>query len=291
MSPLPPHPFSGAQLTYCTADYVAETTTKAVDTALGYQSTAWNRAPSGSRRVPFNRFVWDVIRRASVKMPVLLTTLVYITRAKSHLHIETEDWACERVFLGALMVASKVCSLCLLEFRHSAHSTFPQYTNDSTLRNVHWALATNVFGKRDVNRIEREFIDVLAWKLDFTESDILVHHSAIVSLYIPQKRLSNPLPSPSHSPLTTTTTTTPSVRHAQPKDTSTPVRKSTTSYDLSSPPPLLYPVTLATQPFLKTGEARHSNTRSNSSFPGFPRPWHGKNHSMPGQHTLPRISV
>ena len=64
----------------------------------------------GSKRVPFKRFVWDVIRRASVKMPVLLTTLVYITRAKPHLHIETEDWACERVFLGALMVASKVCS-------------------------------------------------------------------------------------------------------------------------------------------------------------------------------------
>ena len=59
--------------------------------------------------MPFNRFVSEVIRRASVKMPVCLTALVYISRAKSHLHIETEDWACERVFLGALMVASKVC--------------------------------------------------------------------------------------------------------------------------------------------------------------------------------------
>ena len=63
----------------------------------------------GSRRVPFKRFVWDVIRRASVKTPVLLATLVYITRATPHLRIETEDWACERVFLGALVVASKVC--------------------------------------------------------------------------------------------------------------------------------------------------------------------------------------
>ena len=98
-----------SQLTHSTPDYIAETTVGAVDAALGYPSTAWNRTPLGSRRVPFTRFVWDVIRRASVKMPVLLTTLVYITRAKSHLHIETEDWACERVFLGALMVASKVC--------------------------------------------------------------------------------------------------------------------------------------------------------------------------------------
>jgi len=70
--------------------------------------------------VAFDRFVWDVIRRASVKMPVLLTTLVYITRAKSLLHIEAEDWACERVFLGDLMVASKVCPRYPLESRHSA---------------------------------------------------------------------------------------------------------------------------------------------------------------------------
>lgn len=32
-----------------------------------------------------------------------------------------------------------------------------QYCNDSTLKNVHWALCTGVFGKRDVGRIEREF--------------------------------------------------------------------------------------------------------------------------------------
>ena len=102
-----PKPILGRP-THCPPDYVAESTINAVNTALGYQSTAWNRASSGSRRVPFNRFVSDVIRRATVKMPVLLTTLVYVTRAKSHLHIETEDWACERVFLGALMVASKV---------------------------------------------------------------------------------------------------------------------------------------------------------------------------------------
>ena len=93
-------------------DYVAETTIGTIDTALGYQSTAWNRSSLDTRRVPFKRFVWDIIRRASVRMPVLLVTLVYIARASPNLHIgpKTEDWACERVFLGALMVASKVRS-------------------------------------------------------------------------------------------------------------------------------------------------------------------------------------
>lgn len=90
--------------------------------------------------MPFKRFVWDVIRRASVKMPVLLVTLVYITKARSHLHIETEDWACERVFLGALMVASKVCSsICSAQSSHRSddllHSTpmTPHYETSTGL--------------------------------------------------------------------------------------------------------------------------------------------------------------
>ena len=76
---------------------------------MGYRTTAWNRTPSKKKRAPFKRFVWDVICRASVKTPALLTTLVYISRAKRHLHIPEEDLACERVFIGALVVASKVC--------------------------------------------------------------------------------------------------------------------------------------------------------------------------------------
>jgi hypothetical protein len=68
------------------------------------------------------------------------------------------------VFLGAIILASK-------------------YTNDSTMKNIHWAICTGVFGKRDVGRIEREFIDVLNWDLSFTEADILDHHDAIMALY------------------------------------------------------------------------------------------------------------
>ena len=175
----------------------------------------------------------------------------------------------------------------IFESHQRSDRILSQYTNDSTLRNVHWALATGVFGKKDVNRIEREFLEVLAWQLSFTEQDILAHYGAIVNLYFnPPKQSSNTPPSLSPHP---SPTTAPSVRYPHPKDSSTPTHNSATSYDLSSPPLLLYPVALATQPFiLKAQEAKHSRP---SGFTGFPLPWHGKNHSMPGQHTLPRISV
>lgn len=50
----------------------------------------------------------NVVARAEVELPVVLATLIYLNRAKPHLHIALEEWANERVFLGALIVASKV---------------------------------------------------------------------------------------------------------------------------------------------------------------------------------------
>ena len=58
---------------------------------------------------------------------------------------------------------------------------FSQYLNDSTLKNVHWALCTGVFGKRDVGRIEREYLDVLNFELKITEDDVLSHHQGLVA--------------------------------------------------------------------------------------------------------------
>ena len=42
-------------------------------------------------------------------------------------------------------------------------------------------MCTGVFGKRDVGRIEREFLQVLNWDLSISEDDILSHHHSIYS--------------------------------------------------------------------------------------------------------------
>ncbi|TRM59192.1 hypothetical protein BD626DRAFT_409246 [Schizophyllum amplum] len=142
-------------------DYVVEQTAETVDFAMG-RPHARGRSPTKQLQ-SFSSFVNTVITRAEVTMPTILTTLAYIDRARPHISIALEEWAHERVFLGALMVASK-------------------YTNDSTLKNVHWALCTGVFGKRDVGRIEREFLEVLNFELSVSEADIMAHHEAITSL-------------------------------------------------------------------------------------------------------------
>ncbi|KAJ7614551.1 hypothetical protein FB45DRAFT_842452 [Roridomyces roridus] len=136
-----------------------------ISSAVSYSLQRSGVTPSFTRTPAhlhkFTTFVTTVISRAEVSATDVLVTLVYLTRARHHLSIALEEWALERVFLGALICASK-------------------YTNDSTLRNVHWALCTGVFGKRDIGRIEREFLEVLDWELGVSVEDVLAHREGII---------------------------------------------------------------------------------------------------------------
>jgi hypothetical protein len=81
-------------------------------------------APRSPRHIDFTKFVTNVLTRAEVTVPVVLAALVYVDRAKPHLHIALEEWACERVFLGAVMLASKVCTnyyTCILQHPDSSY--------------------------------------------------------------------------------------------------------------------------------------------------------------------------
>ncbi|KAF7291384.1 Cyclin N-terminal domain-containing protein [Mycena indigotica] len=155
-------------LTKPVVEYLIESVVETVDFALGRAPTT----PSGYLS-SFTTFVHNVLTRAEVTPATVLASLVYISRARPHLSIALEEWALERVFLGALIVASK-------------------YTNDSTLKNMHWALCTGVFGKRDVGRIEREFLGVLNWELAIKEADLLAHHAALTAVALPSP--AKPLP-------------------------------------------------------------------------------------------------
>ncbi|KAH8099608.1 hypothetical protein BXZ70DRAFT_894580 [Cristinia sonorae] len=140
-------------------DYIVDCTSETVDLALGCNT----RASGSSRpsRKAHHQFVADLIHRAEVKIPVLLVALVYIDRARAHLEIAIDQYAFERVFLGGVILANK-------------------YLNDSTLKNVHWAMCSRIFRTRDIGRIEREFLDVLDFELGVSEADILSHHASII---------------------------------------------------------------------------------------------------------------
>jgi hypothetical protein len=98
-------------LTLISIDYVVDCVVETVDFAMGRPSSSRGRSPSRRpEHAKFTTFVTNVITRAEITTPTLLASLVYIDRAKPHLHIALEEWALERVFLGSIIVASKVSS-------------------------------------------------------------------------------------------------------------------------------------------------------------------------------------
>jgi hypothetical protein len=137
-------------------DYVVTCVADTVDYAFGQPSAPSSELPS------FTRFVSSTLSYADVAPATLLVALVYIARARPHLSIALAQWARERVFLGALIAASK-------------------YTQDSTLKNAHWAMVSGVFGTGDIGRIEREFLEVLDWELGVREGDVLALHEGLVA--------------------------------------------------------------------------------------------------------------
>ncbi|KAJ7481022.1 hypothetical protein B0H11DRAFT_2419877 [Mycena galericulata] len=141
-------------------EYIVDCISETVDYAIGRPPSSASRTHS-PYHAPFTSFVSTVLTRAEVATPTVLVALVYAARARPHLSIALEQWALERVFLGALILASK-------------------YTNDSTLKNAHWALCTGVFGKRDVGRIEREFLEVLDWELGVGEAELGALHEGMM---------------------------------------------------------------------------------------------------------------
>lgn len=94
------------------AAYVVDRVVEAVDYAFARPSASSSSKERGrsARRheTSFANFAARVISNADIKMPVIIASLVYIERARRHLQIALEEWACERVFLGAVIVASKV---------------------------------------------------------------------------------------------------------------------------------------------------------------------------------------
>ncbi|KAJ7651041.1 hypothetical protein FB45DRAFT_1018399 [Roridomyces roridus] len=142
------------QLSHPVLEYIVDCVSHTVDHAFG-------RPPRRTRSRRFTSFVGTVLSRAEIPTPTVLVALHYMARARPHLTIAVPQYALERVFLGALVCAAK-------------------YTNDSTLKNIHWGMCTGVFGAGDIGRIEREFLEVLDWELGVTEEDLLRYHKGLV---------------------------------------------------------------------------------------------------------------
>ena len=185
---------------FCQSEYAVHTTLETVDYALGREpSSSLDRTPYYCKKKhgPFAQFVWRMICTSRVSAAVVLVALVYIKRAKPHLRITTERWACERIFVGALVLAGKVSP----PFRLSTGDDVTdelivfnafQYLNDRMMKNVIWARCSGIFEHRDVGRMEREMLNILDWDLSVHEDEILAHQKYLPTSTVSTTSAPNP---------------------------------------------------------------------------------------------------
>ncbi|KAI0918747.1 hypothetical protein AcV5_002656 [Taiwanofungus camphoratus] len=137
-------------------DYIIDS----VGEAVVYGLTSIDLEPHGF----FADFVKNVIAKSNIPMSVLLVALCYVTRACTRLEtiVNSLEWTYERMFLGAIIVASK-------------------YTQDFSLTSKDWAACTGILTSHDINTVERKFLLLLDHSLSVKEADLLEHYDAVMS--------------------------------------------------------------------------------------------------------------
>ena len=103
------NPVGAAESLTTTTEHIVRETIDTVNQAIGSPSSSRGRESRRPESAGFAEFAANVIGRAEIPTTVLLVTLIYIYRSRPHLSVEAEEWALHRVFLGALVLASKVC--------------------------------------------------------------------------------------------------------------------------------------------------------------------------------------
>ena len=89
-------------LTHKYTDYLISTTLETVGFALGHSNSRFSPPP------PFLLLTLRVIRRSRIGTSVVLVALVYLERIRTRFRISDQRLACERILIGALVLASKV---------------------------------------------------------------------------------------------------------------------------------------------------------------------------------------
>lgn len=90
------------------SEYIADLVIETVDFVRGESLGVILPFRPLDARVEFAKFVSKILWSVGATMQVVVVALVYLDRARPFLCLSVEEWALERVFLGALITAAKV---------------------------------------------------------------------------------------------------------------------------------------------------------------------------------------
>ncbi|PVU95242.1 hypothetical protein BB561_001953 [Smittium simulii] len=119
-----------------------------------------------NKLISLEKFILNLIESSRVNMGTLLCTLVYLAKLKKTLPAGSQGQECtsHRIFLAALILAGK-------------------YLNDSSPKNKYWARYSGIFSLKEVNLMEKQFLDFLDLN-EVSELFWLQNHSAKISNFL-----------------------------------------------------------------------------------------------------------
>ncbi|KAI0922034.1 hypothetical protein AcW1_004146 [Taiwanofungus camphoratus] len=141
-----------------TMDYVVD----CVVDAVNYPYARLGLAPLTRLKTAFFiNFVKNVVAKSSISMGVLLVALSYVDRVRPRVTLGSTEWACEKLFLGAVMAAVK-------------------YTNDRPPNAKQWAAVSSALTAKQVVQCEFEFLQLIKYELAVREDAMLAHYDALM---------------------------------------------------------------------------------------------------------------
>lgn len=129
----------------------------------------------------FINFVKNVVAKSSISMGVLLVALSYVDRVRPRVTLGSTEWACEKLFLGAVMAAVKVCGACPgCYYTMMLTNVVAQYTNDRPPNAKQWAAVSSALTAKQVVQCEFEFLQLIKYELAVREDAMLAHYDALM---------------------------------------------------------------------------------------------------------------
>ncbi|KAI0922036.1 hypothetical protein AcW2_006845 [Taiwanofungus camphoratus] len=129
-----------------TMDYVVDCIVQDVNHTYARLSLA---PPTRLKTAFFINFVKNVVAKSNMSMRVLLVALSYVDRVRERITMGSTEWACERLFLGVVMAATKAT----------------------------WSSALTA---KQVVQCEFEFLQLIKYELAVREAAMLVHHNGLM---------------------------------------------------------------------------------------------------------------
>ncbi|KAL4073361.1 hypothetical protein V8B97DRAFT_230395 [Scleroderma yunnanense] len=153
-------------------DYVVDCIVEAVKFTEGHPRSP-TRASQLIEYAIFKLYVASVLRASGTNLDTIFIALAFVNRLKLEEPFGKQELACEKMFIGSLILAKKFTEKCSLQDRK-------------------WTLCSRIFGKADIDTLENDALTALDFELEVEKGEVVLHQVAFSKMALGDIRYYRP---------------------------------------------------------------------------------------------------